>query len=716
MHVLVTDSFCSANRGDAAILDAMVRGLRAAGATVEVVSHFPALALKFHGVPAVDDRDPVAVARAVHAADFVVSCGGSFLHDLYAPNLNARLATLHLARRAGIPYAIFGQSVGPLVSPLSRQACREVLDGATWICVRDEASARVVRELGVGAPLRVGVDAAVGGRSRVARKGDGPVLGVTVRGWHFPGLADPAARQDAYEAAVAGACDRWARATGGSVRFISNCTSLGGYRQDDRVAARRVAARMVADAEVMEAADLDFATVRGECGACDLFLGTRMHSLIFATTAGVPSVGVAYEQKTYEWMRAVGCPDEVVGIEAPGALGDKLLAAWARREELGAVLQDRVDHLRGVAREDMDLLVRVARGERPERPSAARRDGAGWDGETWRFDLAHRRLRQVADVVAGEGRGRVLDLGCSTGLLGRMLGPAFDYTGIDVAASVATRGERFSVRTGSLDDFAPDGTYDVVVASGSLEYVADLEHTLAGVRGALRPGGLAVLTLFNLAHFARAAGHLHRHPAWTIEARPDDFAVLLRQAGLRVDRVLPTGLGHGPAPAVSDDRPTAAEVDGAVMPGAERLLRLAHQLVFVCRAVEPAAGPSAIEAQAAAGNLTGALHAALAQARALPWASRAWNDLAVLWHAVGQVDRAREAVVTAFTLDPVRPDVRENVDALALDIEVDDAETAVMVEPSNADAWRALVAELQGRGQVASAVEVAALARRRRAA
>ena len=174
MRILITDSFCSSNRGDAAILDGMVTGLRARGASVEVVSHFPVVTNRFHGIDAIDDRDAVAVAMAVSRADLVVSCGGSFLHDLYAPNLNARLATLHLARRLGKPYAIFGQSVGPLVQPLSRQAVRDVLDGAALVCVRDAASAKVVADLGVAAPIRVGVDAAVSGRVVPAAGGNGP--------------------------------------------------------------------------------------------------------------------------------------------------------------------------------------------------------------------------------------------------------------------------------------------------------------------------------------------------------------------------------------------------------------------------------------------------------------------------------------------------------------------------------------------------------------
>ncbi len=716
MKVLITDSFCSSNRGDAAILDAMICGLRKGGASVDVVSHFPEVARHFHGVPALDDRDLVGVASAIARADLVVSCGGSFLHDLYAPNLNPRLATFHLARRAGVPYVIFGQSIGPFVSPLSRQATREVLDGAAWICVRDEASARVVRELGVSAPMRQGVDAAVLGKARRVPKGAGPVLGVTVRSWHFPGQGDAAQLQDQYERAVAEACDAFCRHTGGTVRFLSNCTNYGGYRQDDRVAARRVAALMAHDAEVVETADLDFATLRGECGACDFFLGTRMHSLIFATTAGVPSVGVAYEQKTYEWMRQVGCTTEVVGIEAPAGLTELLIEAWDHRDVVAAEVSRQVATMKAVAREDMDGLLAVAAGSRPERHRATRREEKGWDGETWRFDLAHRRLRQVADIVVGEGGGAVLDLGCSTGLLGRMLGPAYEYHGLDIAPSVAAREQRFRVETGTIDDWEPTRTYDVVVASGGLEYVDDLVATVAKIRGCLRDGGLAVLTLFNLAHFARAVTHGSRHPTWTLDARPDDFALMLREAGLRVQRVAATSVGYGPAPSVSDERPTELELDGLVQHSPERLTRLAHHWVFVCRAGATEAGPQRIEAELRAGHMPEALRAAVAQVRELPWAARAWSDLGTLWHAVGRDDNAREALLRAFDLDPTRGDVQANLDALGLDVEVNDPETGVMVQPGNEDAWRAFMDQLLEQGLVATSKVVDDLRRRNRAA
>lgn len=713
MRILITDSFCSSNRGDAAILDAMVRGLAQRGADVTVVSHFPEVAKHFHGIAAVDDRDPRAVALAIANCDFVVSCGGSFLHDLYAPNLNVRLATLHAARRMSIPYAIFGQSIGPFVHPLSRQAAREVLDGAALIVVRDAASAKVVRELGVGAPLRQGVDAAVLGRNYPASPGPSPILGVTVRQWHFPGSANPASLQAAYEREVAAACDAWAEESGGEVKFFSNCTNFGGYAQDDRIAARRVAAQMKADAHVVESADVGFAALRGECGGCDLFLGTRMHSLIFATTACVPAVGIAYEQKTNEWMAQLGLGADVVDIGNTKGLSAMLLAAWHKRTATKKSLIKKIDAVAAQAREDMRLLVSVASGEVLPRAHAERRRDKGWEGETWRFDVAHRRLRQVADIVMAEGGERVLDLGCSTGLLGRMLGPAYDYTGVDVASSVATTGERFRISTGTLDEFSANERYDTVVASGSLEYVGDLEAVLATIRAALKPGGLAVLTLFNLAHFSRAVGAAPRHADWQLRECPDDFVLACFEAGLLPQRLMPTTVGYGPAPAIHDDRASDCEIDGTGQMPPERMLRLGHHWIVVCRAGEAQAGPRRLSAELDAGHLPEALRLGVDLARRFPWAPRAWSDLAVAWHAVGREDKAGEALVRAIKLDPTRSDVLANLDALGLVPEGLDAEQELMLFPEDHEAWTKLVRTLCENGKLVSARLISEMKRSR---
>lgn len=661
MRILVTDAFCSSNRGDAAILDGLIGGLRRRlDAEVTVTSHFPAVAKHFHGVEALADGDVVGVARAIDRADLVVGCGGSYLHDLYAGNLHPRLATIHACARVGKPFVVFGQSIGPLDSPLSRTAARNALEDATWICVRDDASARTVRGLGVTTPLHVGVDAAVVGKVTPGRASHRAVLGVTVRGWHFPS----GGTQAAYEDAVVAAVSAWQRQTGETVRFLANCTSFGGYAQDDRVAARRVAAQLGPWAEVVEDDALPFDVVRGQAGACDLFLGTRMHSLLFATTAGVPAVGVAYEFKTGEWLEQVGLGGAWVPIEAPTGLTEKVLDAWARRDEQKAAVEARLPELRAKAEEQLDRLVELARGARPrvEARAAGRRS---WDEETWRYDRPHRRLRAVVDTVLAEApRGRVLDLGCSSGLLGRMLGRGYDYTGLDVAPSVAAEEPGFVVKTAGLDDAWPvEGPFDVVVASGSLEYVSDVEEVVRRARALLPVGGLAVLTLFNLAHVSRKA-HAHRHMTWRFMERPDEFLLLLREVGLTPVRVFASSAGRGPAPAVDAEAPTDLDRTGAVQLGLPGVLRLGHHVVAVCRAGAPMPGPTRVAELANTGSLLDAMRVAVAVARDAAWSARAWSDLGVLWSLAGDAAQARACLERAFVLDPERPGLRADLDAI----------------------------------------------------
>lgn len=669
MNVLVTDAFSSANRGDAAILDGLLGGLgrRLPEARFTVTSHFPALTRRFHGVDAILDTDAHAVVRAIDEADLVVGCGGSYLHDLYAQNLHPRLATILACKRASKSFVVFGQSIGPLDSPLSRTAARNALDAATWICVRDEASARTVRGLGVRVPLHVGVDAAVAGGLLPQPRPAGPVLGVTARSWHFPGSKDPAAAQERYEVELAAACQSWAGATGGLVRFFANCTALGGYAQDDRVAARRVAARISGRVEVIEAEDLRFDVVRGLAAACDLLVGTRMHSLIFATTAGVPAVGVAYEFKTAEWLDQVGLGGWWRPIEAPEGLGALVRSAWERRAELGARVAERLPELQARAEAQLDQLADIARGARPGPATGAAWGRAGWDEETWRYDRPHRRLRAVADAVLSEcAGGRVLDLGCSSGLLGRMLGPRYDYLGLDVAPSVAIDEPGHRVLTADLDaDWPVEGPVDVVVASGSLEYVADLVGSLERIRALLRPGGLAVLTLFNLGHLSRTVGS-PRHPTWRFSLRLDELLLALKEVGLPPTRVFSSSAGHGPAPAVDAETPTDLDRTGAVQLPLPALLRLAHHLVVVCRAGEPAPGPARVAELAEAGELLDAVRLAVAITRDAPWSARAWSDLGVLFSVAGDANQARQCLERAAKLDPSRPGLREDLAALAV--------------------------------------------------
>src|SRR6185295_8228557 len=121
-------------------------------------------------------------------------------------------------------------------------------------------------------------------------------------------------------------------------------------------------------------------------------------------------------------------------------------------------------------------------------------------GERWLLErLVVRRLDEIERRIGG--RGKLLDVGCATGVLVEAAGKrGWTAIGVDISTFADTQCHHrgLDVRQGDLlTAELPHEHFDVVVLDDTIEHLCDPGRALAAIRDTLRPGGLVTLNTPN---------------------------------------------------------------------------------------------------------------------------------------------------------------------------------------------------------------------------
>lgn len=165
---------------------------------------------------------------------------------------------------------------------------------------------------------------------------------------------------------------------------------------------------------------------------------------------------------------------------------------------------------------------------------------------SWSLDMDDDK-RMMAAIIAGLGGERVLEIGCSSGLILQLLqerGRA--VTGVEISRQARDRASepvRDAIRIGDfLDEDLIAGGFDVVYGLDVFEHVrpADVPRYFDRVARILRPGGLL---LANIPAYGDDPVFGAAYPMWFAEWR-EDFAACRPFRHLEVDRSGFPALGH----------------------------------------------------------------------------------------------------------------------------------------------------------------------------
>ncbi len=371
-RILIAGYYGFRNTGDEAILASMLADLRASASDsdVIVVSGDPAATARDHRIPSLLFTDIPALLAAAEKSDLIILGGGGIFHDFWPFDPDALLSSAHgglsffsgialLAALFGKPLAIWGVGVGPLDTENGRLFTRAAFRQASVATVRDAESKEALARAGLDVSnVVVAADPAF--RLPATRSHEtpaprsGPRLGIAIRNW------DQGVVPDAWENAVTGGIDAFLERHPGSDAVFFPFQDLPSGVLDDVAVAERVrSALRHRDRTRIEDATLAPEEKAARIAACDLFLGMRLHAVLFGVRAGVPTVPIVYDRKVANLVAEVGLASFAftpASVES-AALAERLDAALAQKASISASLEAHAVRLAERAGESTRLAV-----------------------------------------------------------------------------------------------------------------------------------------------------------------------------------------------------------------------------------------------------------------------------------------------------------------------------------------------------------------------
>ncbi len=287
------------------------------------------------------------IVSAYLDADLVVSKPGGFLYSSgRGISLLIAIYSILYAHLAGKPVYILPQSIGPLNHFWEKILIRWLMERVRILMVREPISFNLIKEIGVQNPncqlipdLAFAMEASpheAGGdwliQHGINPKIGFPLLGMTVINWGEQNKAFDF--QADYEEACCAAIRYFIEKINGRVVLFPQV--WGPLRsQDDRIPAHRLLESLSDIAGGIKVIDkpIPAELLKSIYGWMQIFIGTRMHSNIFALSEGVPIIAIGYLHKTEGIAQMAGIEQWTIDIRHVhgNILRDKLIELWPER-------------------------------------------------------------------------------------------------------------------------------------------------------------------------------------------------------------------------------------------------------------------------------------------------------------------------------------------------------------------------------------------------
>ncbi len=330
MKIGIVGNYGNDNNGDEAILLSIIRQLQKAfdieTKNITVFSNNPKQTAEHYGVQSYPlyykngnavktflktYRENVEVVKTL---DFVVIGGGGILMDLYKREAPLYGSYAMMAKNTRVPYVVYGCGAGPLNTGLGKWFIRYMAKHAQNISVRDPKSQQLLKQIGVKRDVHVIGDPAFSLEIERAGYGETPKkVGVTAVPYYNASYW-PTGDETLYNNYIDGMAknlDRLIEEFNVDITFFATK-----YPQDADVT-KDIQRKMkytsntsIIDENLKPQKILDLSAT------FDVLIGTRLHSLILATDAKTPIIGVSYHTKVNDFLQMAGLGEYSLPIDS----------------------------------------------------------------------------------------------------------------------------------------------------------------------------------------------------------------------------------------------------------------------------------------------------------------------------------------------------------------------------------------------------------------
>lgn len=312
--------------------------------------------------------------RRLRGTDMLIVAGSGPLYDGWSgawAHPYALFKWASLAQLTGTRFVCLSTGAGPLSAHLSQFFVRRAISGSWYRSYRDPSSAKLIEGLHVIGPHPVYPDMGFAlDAERFSRRQPlpGTAEGRTVVGLNLMAHCDP--RYTPRGDPERYACYARTMAEFAARLLENNLAVVLLYSQiqaDPRVGAdvREILQReyrLGDDPRLIEQPISSFACLVNLVSWCDYVIAARYHCIVLPCVLGIPVIGLAYHQKTFDLMKSMGQSEYCLDIDSvrPSELTDLFQTLQRNRRVIGVELHKRVVECRTRLAEQFDCVLGAA--------------------------------------------------------------------------------------------------------------------------------------------------------------------------------------------------------------------------------------------------------------------------------------------------------------------------------------------------------------------